>query len=148
MIMKQKILNETNKEKSCGAIVYKKEKDELKFLLVHQNNGHYSFPKGHVEKDETEIETALREIKEETNLDVQIDTNFRYVITYVLESKNVMKDAVYFVATPTSFDLKNQEGEITECIWSNYKKIMELLEFENIKEVFASAYEYIKSIDK
>ena len=65
------------KEKSCGAIVYKIENNELKFLLVHQNNGHYSFPKGHVEENETEIETAIREIKEETNLDVKIDTNFR-----------------------------------------------------------------------
>jgi len=145
--MKNEMLSKKNKEKSCGAVVYKKEKGELKFLLVYQSNGHYSFPKGHVESNETEIETALREIKEETNLDVEIDTNFRYVITYIVESKNVLKDAVYFVATPTSFDLKNQEGEITECIWNNYEKTMELLEFDNIKKVFENAYKYIKWID-
>jgi len=133
------------KEKSCGAIVYRENNNELEFLLVYQNNGHYSFPKGHVEKNETEVETALREIKEETNLDVEIDINFRYVISYIVESKNVMKDAVYFVATPTSFDLKNQEGEIDECVWNNYEKTMELLEFDNIKEVFENAYEYIKN---
>ena len=134
------------KEKSCGAVVYKKENNELLFLLVYQNNRHYSFPKGHVENDETEIETALREIKEETNLDVSIDTDFRYEITYLVESKNVYKDAVYFVATPTSFDLKNQEGEISECIWCNYEEVMNKLEYDNIKEVFKKAYEYIKNI--
>ncbi|MBE6139254.1 MAG: NUDIX domain-containing protein [Firmicutes bacterium] len=132
------------KEKSCGAVVYKKEKDKLEFLLVYQNNQHYSFPKGHVEGNETEIETALREIKEETNLDVEIDINFRYQITYLLESKNVMKDAVYFVATPITFDLKSQEGEINECEWCSYQEVLEKLEYDNIKEVFLNAYNYIK----
>ena len=131
------------KEKSCGAIVYKKESDELKFLLVYQSNGHYSFPKGHVEANETEIETALREIKEETNLDVEIDENFRYVISYLVESKNIYKDAVYFIAMPTTFDLKKQEGEIDECSWNNYDEVIKKLEFDNIKEVFENAYKYI-----
>ena len=131
------------KEKSCGAIVYKKENNELKFLLVYQSNGHYSFPKGHVENQETELETALREIKEETNLDVEIDPNFRHQITYLVESKNVMKDTVYFVAIPTSFDLKSQEGEINECVWCSYGGVLEKLEFDNTKEVFKNAYDYI-----
>ena len=131
------------KEKSCGAIVYKKENNNLKFLLVHQHNGHYSFPKGHVEEKETEIDTALREIKEETNLEVEIDSNFRHQITYLVESKNVMKDAVYFVATPITFDLISQEGEIEESIWCSYDEVLEKLEFDNIKEVFKNAYNYI-----
>lgn len=131
------------KEKSCGAIVYKKENEDLKFLLVFQNNGHYSFPKGHMEENETELETAIREIKEETNLDVEVDTNFRYKIEYLLETKNIMKEVVYFVATPITFDLKNQEGEINECIWCGYNEVIEKLEYENIKEVFKNAYNYI-----
>jgi len=139
------------KEKSCGAIVYKKEKDGLKFLLVYQNNGHYSFPKGHMEDGETELETTLREIKEETNLDVLINTDFRISIEYLLSSKNIMKEAVYFVAIPISYDLKNQEGEIDSCEWYNYEETMNLLEFDNIKEVFEKAYQFIKNekgIDK
>ena len=57
------------KEKSCGAVVYKKEEEKIYFLIEEMKAGHYSIPKGHVENNETEIETALREIKEETNLD-------------------------------------------------------------------------------
>lgn len=133
------------KEKACGAVVYKKENEEFKFLLVYQKNNHYSFPKGHVEGNETEFETALREIKEETNLDVEIDTNFRHQITYLLESKNIMKDVVFFVATPTTFELISQEGEIDECVWCSYEEILNKLEFDNIKEVFYKAYEYIKN---
>lgn len=139
------------KEKSCGAIVYIKENNNYKFLLVHQSNGHYSFPKGHMEEGESEIDTTLREIKEETNLDVELNTDFRISIEYLLTSKNVLKEAVYFLAVPLSFDLKNQEGEITECVWNNYEDTMNLLEFDNIKEVFKKAYNFIKNkkgIDK
>ena len=132
------------KEKSCGAIIYKEENNELKFLLVYQHNGHFSFPKGHVEEDEIEIETALREIKEETNLDVKIDAKFRESITYLLESKNTYKEAVYFVGIPLNYNLKSQEGEILNCDWYNYEDTLEKLEFENLKEVFLKAYNYIK----
>ena len=51
-------------EKSCGAVLFTTEKGIKKFLLVESN--YFGFPKGHVEENETEQETALREIKEET----------------------------------------------------------------------------------
>ena len=47
------------KEKSCGAVVYKYQNNQLLFLLIKSKKGHhFSFPKGHVENDETEVETA------------------------------------------------------------------------------------------
>lgn len=139
------------REKSCGAIVYKEENGILKFLLVYQSNGHHSFPKGHMEIGETEVDTAIREIKEETNLDVELDTDFRCEISYIIETKNIWKDSVYFLATPITYNLINQEGEIIECTWNTYEEVIEKLEYDNIKEVFQKAYDYIKnkkSIDK
>mgnify|MGYP004419555925 CR=1 FL=1 len=66
-----------NYEKSCGAIVYRKFHGNTEILLIrHIKSGYWSFPKGHVEGNETEAETAIREIKEETNIDVLIDTRF------------------------------------------------------------------------
>ena len=56
-----------------------------------------------------------------------------------------MKNAVYYIAKPTSFDLKNQEGEITECSWNDYEATKEKLEYKNIIEVFEKAYEYINN---
>lgn len=55
-------------EKSCGAIVI----EDGKVLLVKHNAGHWDFPKGHVEEGETEFETAIREVKEETNIDIKL----------------------------------------------------------------------------
>ncbi len=70
------------KEKSCGAIVYKYLDDELYILLVRHNVGHWSFPKGHMENYESEEETSLREVKEETNLDILLNNNYRYCTSY------------------------------------------------------------------
>ena len=70
-------------EKSCGGIIFYKTKQNTKILLVKNNNGRYwSFPKGHIEEGETEQETAIREIKEETGLDVTIVRNFREISEY------------------------------------------------------------------
>ena len=51
-------------------------------MIKHKNGGHWAFPKGHVEKKETEPETALREIKEETGLKVELDTASGEMVTY------------------------------------------------------------------
>ena len=61
------------KEKSCGAVIYKIIDNQVYFLVEKMQRGHYALTKGHVENNETEVETATREIKEETNLDVIID---------------------------------------------------------------------------
>ena len=60
------------REKSCGAVVYRMEERERQYLLEHMVQGHTSIPKGHVEGKETEEETAVREIREETNLKVKL----------------------------------------------------------------------------
>ena len=77
------------KEKSCGAIVYR-EKDGVEILLIkHKNGGHWAFPKGHVENKETEEETALREIWEETGLKVKLDKGFRRSVAYSPQAQRV-----------------------------------------------------------
>ena len=70
-------------EKSCGAVVFRKYHGNIELLLIkHVVGGHWSFPKGHVEPGETETETAIREIKEETGIDVELNTTFREVVSY------------------------------------------------------------------
>ena len=116
------------KEKSCGAIIIN---DNKEVLLLKQTKGHYSFPKGHVEPGETEVETAIREIKEETNIDVAIDEAKRYVITYQ-SAEDVIKDVIYFLAKPTSYELIPQETEVTEILWVPIDDVPKYLGFENI----------------
>ena len=54
-------------EKSCGAICYTREEGAPRVLVIcHRYGGHWAFPKGHVEAGESEEETAMREVREET----------------------------------------------------------------------------------
>ena len=58
-------------EKSCGALVFRQDpKTGCMYILMirHKRGGHRSFPKGHVEAGETEHQTAIREVEEETRL--------------------------------------------------------------------------------
>ena len=134
------------KEKSCGAIVYKKNKENVEFLLVLQScTENYSFPKGHVEENETEVETALREIKEETNLDVKIDDSFKEKTTFFVKEKNNYKDLILFLAQPISTNIIPQEGEIIDCKWYSYNKAMELLKYPDLKQILTKAFKYINA---
>ena len=57
-----------NYEKSCGAVVFTIQNHKIMYVIVQSKEGYYGFPKGHMEYEETEIETALREVFEETGL--------------------------------------------------------------------------------
>lgn len=131
------------KEKSCGAVVYKIKNGEKMFLIEHMKMGHYSLPKGHVEEDETEIETAKREILEETSLEVLIDSSFREVITYSPREDSI-KDVVYFIGKIIGGTMKNQESEVSEIYFLKFNEALDLLTYENDKNVLKKANDYIK----
>lgn len=134
-----------NKEKSCGAVIYKYENNNIYILLLKHNLGHWSFPKGHMEIGESEIDTALREVKEETNIDVDIDINFRVKITYS-PFENVIKDVIYYVATPKSKEIKPQLSEIQDIKWYLAKDARDVITYKNDREILEKALVYIKGL--
>lgn len=73
--------------RSCGSILYRKERDRVLYLLLFQRGSHtWSFPKGHMEPGESEEVAALREIKEEVGLSVRLIPGFRKEATYPVGS--------------------------------------------------------------
>lgn len=126
-------------EKSCGAIVYRKFHGNTEILLIkHVNSGHWSFPKGHVEKGETEVETALREIKEETGIDVIIDPTFRETVSY-FPKKDIQKVVVYFIGKAKNHDYVPQEEEISEIKWVEIGRAGSVLTYENDRSIVSKA---------
>lgn len=135
-----------NYEKSCGFVVYKKVEEAIQYLLIRAKNGEYGFPKGHVENNETEHETAIRELKEETNLEVRIIDGFRYPIEYILpRKKNVMKQSVYFLGECITNNIVCQECEVSEALFVPFEEAMSLLTFEDTKKILKEANEYLIS---
>ena len=71
------------REKSAGAIIFRKENGVNYYLLLHYFSGHWEFPKGHIEKGESEEETLKRETFEETGInDIKIIPGFKKYIKY------------------------------------------------------------------
>lgn len=133
------------KEKSCGAVVYKWEGETLYFLLEHMVQGHVSLPKGHVENDETEEETARREIREETGLEVRLFTDFRRVITYS-PAQGVSKDVVFFLAEALPGTMRRQESEVSDLLWLPYEEAVQALTFPSDRETLALALEKLQKM--
>ena len=129
------------KEKSCGAIIIN---DEGKILLIKHNKGHWAFPKGHVEENETEVETALREIKEETNLKVDINERIREITTYS-PKENVIKDVIYFAATNPQGEVKLQEEEVSEYAWLDLEESLNTITHDDDKRILINIYNQYKN---
>ena len=129
-------------EKSCGAIVYTNVNGERLYLVEQMLGGHWGVPKGHVEENENEEETALREIKEEVGLDVIIDSGFRTVETYSPKD-GFIKDVVYFVAYSKSMDTTMQAEEVRDIKWVKIKEATDLIEFQDMQEIMIMADTYL-----
>ena len=123
-------MNEVKKEKSCGCIIIKNGK----VLLIQQTEGHWGFPKGHMELGETEIETAKREVKEETNIDVEINKDKRYVLEYTTD-KGIFKEVVLFIAKKINGDERYQVSEIKTMEWLTYKDAIDRITYDNTREL-------------
>ncbi len=131
-------------EKSCGALVYRTDNNEPELLLVrHKAGGHWSFPKGHVEEGETERQTALREVQEETGLVVALEQGFRHCVAYHPRPE-IHKTVVYFAATPISGELRAQESEIADIIWAPFSKAGNLLSYQNDRRLLYLVKKHLK----
>jgi len=131
-------------EKSCGCIVIN-NKNEV--LLIHHNAGHWDFPKGHVENGETEIQTAIREVKEETNIDVEVNEKYRYVTEYS-PKEDVMKEVVYFLAKNISDNKEAQLEEVSEVKWFKLEEAVEKITYNTSKEILIKLKKDLKEDNK
>ena len=124
-------------EKSCGIVLFRESNGERLYLLLHYPNGHWDFPKGHVEKGEDEKQTARRELEEETGISNStfID-GFRYPVSYSYfrRGKRSNKQVIFFLAH-TELDEITISHEHQNFIWLNYQDSLEKLTFDNAKNL-------------
>ena len=138
------------KEKSCGAVVFKRHKDGAKYLLLHYEAGHWDFPKGAQEKNEKDEQTAAREIKEETGIeDIEFVDGFREVIKYFYKrrGKTVYKEVVFFLVQSPAEEVKLSFEHIGYA-WLSYEHAFKKLTFDNSKELLRKANQFLYKTNK
>jgi 8-oxo-dGTP pyrophosphatase MutT (NUDIX family) len=138
---------ETEEYESFGVIpIFKVEDSDPLFCLVHHASGHWGFPKGHPNKGESQNETALRELHEETGItDCGILGEKVFIEKYSFKKGETdhIKTVKYFlgiaplkeVQTPVEF-----KQEIPESKWLPYTEARDLMTFSESKTILDQAF--------
>ena len=132
-------------EKSCGAVVYVSN-PEIKYLLLQYEAGHWDFVKGNVEEGESDKETAVRELKEETGIaDARFLGGFREKISYFYKRQGatVYKEVVFFLMEAKNMNVK-LSFEHVAFDWLTYEQAMKKLTFKNARDVLQRARESLQ----
>jgi bis(5'-nucleosidyl)-tetraphosphatase len=128
-------------EKSCGAVIYRLTDGKRLYLLLHYEEGHWDFPKGHVEGGESEEQTALREIQEETGItQLEFALGFREMIAYSFRrgGERVPKEVVFFLAR-TDTEAVSLSHEHQGFAWLEYPEAVKKATYKNAKILLEKA---------
>lgn len=131
-------------EKSCGAVIYRVINSEVQYLLIkNKRSENWGFPKGHIEQGETEQETAIREVLEETGLHITILPDFSAKSEYSIQGR-VEKFVTIFLARTDDRILTIQEDEIDDYAWADYTDALRILKFDNDRSIMRQANKFLK----
>ena len=133
-------------EKSCGAVVFRSS-SEVCYLLLRYEAGHWDFVKGNVEPNESERETVMRELSEETGIAAaDFVDGFRVRIEYFYrrQGETIRKEVVFFLveAKTSAVELS---FEHVDYAWLNYQQAAERLTFKNAKDVLIKAKAFLQA---
>lgn len=145
-------------EKSVGAVVYRRSEQGRLYLLLHYpgegpRGGHWDFPKGHVEKGESEQETMRREVQEETGMrDLTIISGFRNLTSYFYiarsnerEERKREKRCIFIYKRVVFYLIETKENVVTisdehlDHLWLSFGKAREKLTYHNARHVLCNA---------
>lgn len=137
------------REKSCGVVPFREEDGEILYLVISSavtKREHWEFPKGGVEEGEREVETALRELREETGVsDVELLPGYREPIRYIYRRAEglVFKQVVYFIGRVNDPHVIPRREEVKDYRWATYDEARKLLRHGNARELLFRCHAFI-----
>jgi len=135
-------------EKSCGAVIFKPN-GERRYLLLHYEGGHWDFVKGHIERDETERDTVLRETQEEAGLtELKFIEGYRQPISYYYRRRGqtVFKEVVFYLLE-SKIDAVRLSREHVGFDWLPFDRALDRLTYKNAKDTLRKAHDYLQSLE-
>lgn len=140
------VIIHTVKDQSFGVIPVQFQQGEVRFLLIQHHAGHWAFPKGHAERGESDAQTALRELREETGIsDVRLLDGVALTECYYFkrDMQTVTKMVRYFIGVVASGDVRIQASEIRAYKWANYANALSLITFAESRRIISEAHTYL-----
>ena len=137
-------------EKSAGFILISENDDtsDPSVLLLHYLSGHWDFPKGNIEIDETEMQAATRELKEETGIEIfTLIPGFRHVLSYKYTKKSTLisKQVTLFLASTDVNEVEISHEHIDHQ-WMEINAAVNQLTYSNAKIALTSAINFLKDL--
>jgi 8-oxo-dGTP pyrophosphatase MutT (NUDIX family) len=143
-------------EKSAGAVIFRREKNKIFYLVLHYpfsgssspKEGHWDFPKGHIEKGETIEQTIKREVKEETGIDdLKFIEGFKETIRYFFKRKEkmIMKFVTFLLAKTRKKEIK-LSFEHLGFEWAIFEDAKEKITFRVSKEILEKANKFLEKL--
>ncbi len=129
-------------EWSAGGVVLRRIQGVIHVLLIQDPYGNWGLPKGHIETAEAPQQAGLREVEEETGLvDLRLGQKLRTIDWYFrLKGKLIHKHCTFFLMSSDSGDPVPEEAEgITDCAWVPLLEAVDLVGYENAREVLRDA---------
>lgn len=134
---------EPPREYSAGGVVFRHDGDDYKFILVLDAYDKWTFAKGHIEENEDKEKAAEREVCEEVGIKNTQNRGYLGSIDIKVNEPNkraVPKTVYYYLIETKDIDLKiTAEPEVKEAKWVTGKEALELISYENAKEIFKIA---------
>ncbi len=139
------------KEISAGAIIFRKDLNKIKYLLLFREGSEnykplWGFARGKIEEDEEEMSTVKREIEEETGLKKLKYLKFREKISWFFrrDGETIFKESIFYLAENIEEEVKISK-EHDDFKWCSFDEAMKLLKFKNAREILTKANEFLKS---
>ncbi|MBK7252754.1 MAG: NUDIX domain-containing protein [Ignavibacteria bacterium] len=128
------------KDKAIGVIVYFEFPRSTKYLIVKHKKGHWSFAKGHKEKDESSIQTARRELFEEAGIK-EVEFLAKKILArekYFFNDRNkskVRKVVSYFIAKSGTSKIRIDNKEIINYKWCTLNAADRILTYKQSRKI-------------
>jgi 8-oxo-dGTP pyrophosphatase MutT (NUDIX family) len=131
----------------AGAVILSRKNPSLVALLYRSKQNDWSFPKGHIEDGESEIDAAKREIMEETGLSVDLINDDLPPVDYVnLGGKHIIIHM--FMARSADDATLKTEFDGDEIIWMPYEKVINKLTYDNMKRYYRGILSQVENTIK
>ena len=134
-------------EESYGTVPVYLDSSTPLYLVMQQHQGHWGFPKGHPEGDETPQETAIRELREEVGIkEISLVEDWKAIDTYkyTKEQEVCNKRATYFLGITSETQTTLDAQEVIQCEWMPYTGAKKQLTFSESEDTLKKAKEYLE----